>query len=184
MAGKLDDFLNPNSMLTPGIAGGLATTIAMPLAFSFGWKIPLLVLAVSFLLSLLIVSGFDAKIPWTKRSIYCVLNTLIIFSASIGAARQIDQPPQPPEAPPPPAAMSSGVLDVLIPSAQAQLQKPPRNVPVAPRKPAAAPAPDQAAAQAEELAKLRAQVKEMQDYQLKRQEYERQTAEYNRRWKF
>jgi hypothetical protein len=40
MAGKFDDFLNPTSILTPGIA----MVVARPLAFSFGWSIPTLVL--------------------------------------------------------------------------------------------------------------------------------------------
>jgi hypothetical protein len=192
MAGRFDDFLNPNSILTPGIAGGLATTIAMPLAFSFGWSIPMLVLGASLLLSLLIVSGFDARIAWPKRALYCVLNTLIIFSTSIGAARQIDQPPEPPTAPN--LAPATSALDFLLPAAHAQTPSGAAAVkPAAPAASAAAvsapPMPPSAlsresAADADEVARLRAQVRELEDYRRQQLEYEHQTQEYNKRWKF
>jgi hypothetical protein len=185
MAGKFDDFLNPTSILTPGIAGGLATTIAMPLAFSFGWSIPTLVLGASFLLSLLIVSGFDARIALPKRSLYCVLNTLIIFSTSIGAAHQLDRPPELPTAPS--LVPGTGALDFLIPSAYAQTQSAGAAT-SKPATPAAVIEPSQAkpgvATGPDEVAKLRAQIKELEDYRRQQQDYERQTKEYNRRWKF
>lgn len=105
----IKEFLNPTSMLTPGIAGGLTVSISMPLVFAFGLKFKWVSLAVSFLFGLLIVMGFTGVSKYA-RPIYCVLNTLVIFSLSIGAATNIDSPPQPPM---PPAAIGVTTANML-----------------------------------------------------------------------
>jgi len=94
---QLKDFLNPKSMLTPGIAGGLAVSISMPLVTAFNLKYPWVLLAISFLFSLSVVISFREKVP--LRCVYCVLNTLVIFSVSFGAGKTIDPPPTPPKLP-------------------------------------------------------------------------------------
>lgn len=37
---EIKDFINPTSMLTPGIAGGLSASVAMPLVVRFDLKYP------------------------------------------------------------------------------------------------------------------------------------------------
>lgn len=89
------EFLSPHSMLTPGIAGAITTGIAMPLVFSFELKFKWVALVISFMLALLIVQQFKKGVSRLERAIYCVLNTLIIFSVSVGAGVNINPPPQP-----------------------------------------------------------------------------------------
>ena len=89
------DFLNPTSMLTPGIAGGMAVSISLPLAMNFDISLKWLILVISFLLAFLIVGSFEEKIRVSMKGLYVVLNALIIFSVSIGAGISIDPPPAP-----------------------------------------------------------------------------------------
>lgn len=92
------DFLNPNSMLTPGIVGGLTVSISMPLSLHFGLSIKWVALTVSFLFGALIVFYSKDAMAYLQRGIYWILNSLIIFSVGIGAAANIDPPPQTPQA--------------------------------------------------------------------------------------
>ena len=88
------DFLSPYSMLTPGLAGAITTGIAMPLVVSFDLKFKWVALVIGFMLALLIVLQFKKGISRLERAIYCVLNTLIIFSVSVGAGVNLNPPPQ------------------------------------------------------------------------------------------
>jgi hypothetical protein len=90
------DFLNPNSMLTPGLAGGMAVSISMPVAMAFGISVKWIVLVVSVLLGLLIIVAIKDSLSFLQRSIYFMLNSLIIFSTALGAGVGIDSPPVPP----------------------------------------------------------------------------------------
>ncbi len=94
---EVKDFLNPNSMLTPGMAGGLTTSITVPLALSFGLKVPWVTLSVSALFALLIVLAIKERLSDLHRLVYFVLNTLIIFSISLGTAFNLDRMPKPSE---------------------------------------------------------------------------------------
>lgn len=88
------DFLSPYSMLTPGLAGAITTGISMPLVVSFDLKFKWVALVIGFMLALLIVLQFKEGISRLERAIYCVLNTLIIFSVSVGAGVNLNPPPQ------------------------------------------------------------------------------------------
>lgn len=92
------EFLNPNSMLTPGIVGGLTVSISMPLSLHFGLSVKWVALTVSFLFGALIVVYSREAMAYLQRGLYWILNSLIIFSVSIGAAANIDPPPQVPQA--------------------------------------------------------------------------------------
>ena len=83
---KLDEFLNPRSMLTPGVAGGLTMILSSSFSTIFHCEMKLAVLVISFALSLLVVLGMK-NVPLLERIIYCFLNTLIIFSMSYGAGK-------------------------------------------------------------------------------------------------
>jgi hypothetical protein len=114
---EIKDFLNPNSMLTPGMAGGLTTSITMPLALSFGLKVPWVTLSVSALFALLIVLAIKERLSKLQRIVYFILNSLIIFSISLGTAFNLDRMPKPPDAGTPPQASTT----VLQPLAQSGL---------------------------------------------------------------
>jgi len=91
---QIKDFLNPNSMLTPGIAGGLTVTISMAIVTAFNLKFPWISLIVSFLFGLLVIIPLKERI--VVRALYCILNALIIFSVSFGTGKTIDPQPTPP----------------------------------------------------------------------------------------
>ena len=80
---KLDEFLNPKSMLTPGLAGGLTMLISSTLWVQFGWETKWTALAISLAISFLVVRGMK-NVPLLERIIYCSLNTMIIFSMGLG----------------------------------------------------------------------------------------------------
>jgi len=80
---KVEEFLQPKAMLTPGIAGGVTMLIANALWVAFSLPPRWTSLVLSFLVGLLV---FVAKggVPAWQRAVYYVLNSLIIFSVSIG----------------------------------------------------------------------------------------------------
>lgn len=80
---KLDEFLNPKSILTPGLAGGLTMLISSTLWVQFGWEMKWTALAISLAISFLVVRGMK-NVPLLERIIYCSLNTFIIFSMGLG----------------------------------------------------------------------------------------------------
>ncbi len=81
---QVDEFLNPKSMITPGIAGTLTMTITN--AFSRQFDLPLTIqqvaLIVSFLIGLLVFKKIDSNI--FKNFLFYVVNSLIIFSVASG----------------------------------------------------------------------------------------------------
>lgn len=81
---KLDEFLNPRSMLTPGLAGGFTMVISSTLWVHFGMPQKWTALVISLALSLLVVLGMK-NVPLLERIIYCFLNTMIIFSMGFGS---------------------------------------------------------------------------------------------------
>jgi hypothetical protein len=80
---KVDEFLQPKAMLTPGIAGGVTMLIANALWVAFSLPPRWTSLVLSFLVGLLV---FVARggVPMWQRAVYYVLNSLIIFAVSIG----------------------------------------------------------------------------------------------------
>jgi len=80
---KVDEFLQPKAMLTPGIAGGVTMLIANALWVAFSLPPRWTSLVLSFLVGLLVFVG-KGGVPAWQRAVYYVLNSLIIFSVSIG----------------------------------------------------------------------------------------------------
>src|SRR2546422_1640859 len=70
-------------MLTPGIAGGVTMLIANALWVAFSLPPRWTSLALSFLLGLLVFVA-TTRVPVWQRAVYYLLNSLIIFSVSIG----------------------------------------------------------------------------------------------------
>lgn len=81
--GKLEDFLKPESMMTPGVAGAITMTISNTLWVQFGLQQRWSALLLSFAFGALVFTASRLKI-W-QRSVYYVLNSLIIFSAAAGS---------------------------------------------------------------------------------------------------
>jgi len=80
------EFLNPNSMLTPGVAGAVTMAITNTFAAQFKLIEPwpaAVALTVSFLLGLLVMAA--KAMPYWQRFIYYVLNSLIVFTVAVGS---------------------------------------------------------------------------------------------------
>lgn len=79
--GNFDQFLTPEAMLTPGVAGSMSMMIANTLNYQFdlpnGWCI----LALSFVFGLLVLANSK---PLLTRSVLYVLNSLVIFCVAAG----------------------------------------------------------------------------------------------------
>ena len=69
-------------MLTPGIAGGVTMLIANALWVAFSLPPRWTSLLLSFLLGLLVFVA--TTVPLWQRAVYYLVNSLIIFSVSIG----------------------------------------------------------------------------------------------------
>ncbi len=80
---KVKDFLNPNSMLTPGIAGSITMMIANALWVNFGLPPKYTALVLCLLLGLVVLAELTA--PLWQKSVYYIINVLIIFSVSAGS---------------------------------------------------------------------------------------------------
>lgn len=79
------EFLNPKSMLTPGICGAVIMVIANALGAAFALEGParsFVCLGLSFLAGTLVFAAGVKKF-WPKLAFY-VFNSLIIFSAAAG----------------------------------------------------------------------------------------------------
>jgi len=81
---EIKDFLNPKSMLTPGLAGGVTMMIANALWLQFSLPQKWTGLVISFLFGLLVF--ITENIPYWQRSIYYILNSLVIFSIGVGSS--------------------------------------------------------------------------------------------------
>ena len=79
---RVEEFLQPKAMLTPGIAGGVTMLIANALWVAFSLPPRWTSLVLSFLLGLLVFVA--TKVPLWQRAVYYLLNSLIIFAVSIG----------------------------------------------------------------------------------------------------
>ena len=85
---KLDEFLNPRSMLTPAAAGGLTMYISSSVWVRLELPQNLTALAISFAFGLLSVVR-EKHISLLEKIIYCALNTSFIFAISFGAQSTI-----------------------------------------------------------------------------------------------
>lgn len=78
----IKEFLNPKSMLTPGLAGGITMMIANSLWVQFALPQKWSALVVSFLFGAIVFSV--TTLPIWQRPIFYLLNSLIIFSMGVG----------------------------------------------------------------------------------------------------
>ena len=78
----LNQFLTPEAMITPGAAGALTMMITNALALNFDTHRALTGLVISFLFGALV---FVVARSFLQRSVYYVINSLIIFCVALGA---------------------------------------------------------------------------------------------------
>jgi hypothetical protein len=117
----IDKFLSPESMLTPGLAGGMTMGITNALAFQFGLDAPqpaLIALVLSFLFGLCVFVSAKSNIRRGVKALFWVINSLVIFtvaagSNSIGTAASMAQATSAPRS-------VASVIEQLVPSAHAQ----------------------------------------------------------------
>lgn len=116
---KARDFFNPQSMLTPGLAGAMTMTITNTIATQFQLGIPwpaAMALTLSCLFGLLAMKCEGMQL-WRKL-IYFALNSLVIFTMAVGSntlgGSLAAQGPQAVAAP------VAAVMSYAIPTAYAQ----------------------------------------------------------------
>jgi len=80
---RVEEFLNPRSMVTPGVAGGLTMIIANSITYHFHIKLAFVGLFVSCLFSLIAI--YSAKMDIFQRLVFFVLNSLVIFAMALGS---------------------------------------------------------------------------------------------------
>ncbi len=78
----LDQFLTPESMLTPGVAGATAMMITNALGNNFDLSLSWTALVISFIFGLLSIVAVNC-LP--TKALYYVLNSLVIFCVASGA---------------------------------------------------------------------------------------------------
>ena len=78
----LQDFLTPEAMLTPGVAGSMTMMITNALAVNFSMPRAWLGLGLSFVFGLLVLVSTKAMLV---KGLFYVLNSLVIFCVAVGA---------------------------------------------------------------------------------------------------
>ena len=79
---KVEEFLNPNSMLTPGIVGSMIMMITNTVTYNFELPSKWVGLVLSFMVGVLVV--MNVILPMWQRIIYYMLNSLFIFAMAVG----------------------------------------------------------------------------------------------------
>ena len=84
----MNEFLNPKSMLTPGVAGSLMMFLVNGIGCQFPeFSMRYVALFISFLIgSVVWFSELEGRAPMVQKGIYWVLNSLVIFVVGFGTA--------------------------------------------------------------------------------------------------
>lgn len=94
MSANIEEFVNPKSMMTPGIAAAVVATIAGALFSMFGIALPAALIILSFFVGAMVFHSKEFSDPamkgWVKTFFY-VLNSLIIFSMATGTHSVLDK---------------------------------------------------------------------------------------------
>lgn len=116
----MEKFLTPESMLTPGLAGGMTMGITNALAFQFGLIAPgpaFIALTLSFLFGLCVFVS-SRKSARAVKLLFWVINSLVIFTVAAGSnALGMVVPTVPPK------QLASRAVEMLVATAHAQEMK-------------------------------------------------------------
>ncbi len=119
----IEKFVTPESMLTPGLAGGMTMGITNALAFQFALNAPqpaLIALVLSFLFGLCVfVSGKPGKRAF--KLLFWVVNSLVIFTVAAGS-NSLGTAAMSAQAQTAPRSTARVVIESLLPSAHAQTE--------------------------------------------------------------
>ncbi len=80
-AGSVQDFLSPQSMLTPGLAGALVATIGSTVGSALHFNVIYCIIGLSFVVGLVV---FVAANTLLVKGVFYILNSLIICSVGLG----------------------------------------------------------------------------------------------------
>jgi len=84
----MQEFLNPKSMLTPGVAGGVVMMVATVLYVQFDLPAKFTALGMCFVICLFVFSSAAGaavvKIPMPFKLILYLLNSLVMFAVAMG----------------------------------------------------------------------------------------------------
>ncbi len=80
---KIENFLNLNSMLTPGIAASIIMINANVLWVNYGLTPKYAALVLCLLICLIVLAIFRA--PLWQKLVYYIINVMIVFSVSAGS---------------------------------------------------------------------------------------------------
>lgn len=78
----ISQFLTPEAMLTPGVAGSLTMMITNALALNFAMPRAWIGLGLSFVFGLLVIAATRSLL---QKAVFYVLNSLVIFCVAAGA---------------------------------------------------------------------------------------------------
>jgi hypothetical protein len=116
----IEKFLTPESMLTPGLAGGMTMGITNALAFQFELIAPgpaLIALGLSFLFGLCVFVSAK-KSARVVKLLFWVINSMVIFTVAAGSnALGMVVPTVPPK------QLASRTVEMLVATAHAQEMK-------------------------------------------------------------
>ena len=119
----IEKFVTPESMLTPGLAGGMTMGITNALAFQFALNAPqpaLIALVLSFVFGLCVfVSGKPGKRAF--KLLFWVVNSLVIFTVAAGS-NSLGTAAVSAQAQAAPSSAARVVIENLLPSAHAQTE--------------------------------------------------------------
>jgi len=111
MKNSINEFINPKSMVTPGVAGSLMMFLANGICMQFPeMAFRYVAISLSFLLASVILS--IKELQFFQRLAFWVVNSLIIFTVGVGSsniAANMTAPPQ-----------QVGLIEALVPAAIAQ----------------------------------------------------------------
>ena len=117
----IEKFVTPESMLTPGLAGGMTMGITNALAFQFALNAPqpaLIALVLSFVFGLCVfVSAKPGKRAF--KLLFWVVNSLVIFTVAAGS-NSLGTAATSAQAQAATRSAARGVIEGLLPSAHAQ----------------------------------------------------------------
>jgi hypothetical protein len=116
----MEKFLTPESMLTPGLAGGMTMGITNALAFQFGLIAPgpaVIALVLSFLFGLCVFVS-SRKSARAVKLLFWVINSLVIFTVAAGSNALGTVATTAP-----PKQTASRVVEMLVATAHAQEMK-------------------------------------------------------------
>lgn len=91
---QAEEFVNPKSMMTPGVVAAMVATVAGSLFATFGVALPFSIVVLSFLFGAIVFHSKEFSDPAMKtgpKLLFYLLNSLIIFGMATGTHAVLDR---------------------------------------------------------------------------------------------